>query len=113
MISILIPCYNEEEMLSNTYKRLKTELVCQDQPYEIIFCNDGSTDNTLKLLTEIERQDEKVKIMSYSPNKGPGYAFRQMYSKARGEILIHMDADLAMDPKETIPFFLEAIKHAD
>lgn len=113
ILSVLIPCYNEAKIIFNSYKELKSELEKLNNPYEIIFCNDGSLDGTLGELERIREQDNNVKLLSYYPNKGAGYAFRQLCSNASGEVLIHMDADLAMEPKDTLILFLREIEYAD
>jgi glycosyltransferase involved in cell wall biosynthesis len=113
ILSVLIPCYNEEKIILNSYQVLKSELEKLNNPYEIIFCNDGSLDGTLNELERIKEQDGNVKVVSYYPNKGAGYAFRQLCGNASGEVLIHMDADLAMEPKDTLALFLQEIEYAD
>lgn len=112
-ISVVIPCYNEEEVIFDSYKAIKQELEKICQPYEIIFCNDGSIDNTLEELKKINKCDENVSIITYFPNRGLGYAYRQLFAKAKGEVIITMDADLPMAPKDTLPVFLREICDAD
>lgn len=112
-ISVIIPCYNEEKIIYNTYKELIRELQKLDGPYEIIFCNDGSTDNTLHILKKIQKEDDKVNIISYFPNRGIGFAYKELYKNVSGDIVIQMDADLAMKPADTIPIFLQEINDVD
>lgn len=113
-ISVIIPCYNEEKIIFESYKEVKSELEKLNHSYEIIFCNDGSTDNTLEELKKISEQDNnKVKLISYYPNRGAGYAFRQLAKNASGEVVIHMDADLAMKPRDTLTLFLREIEDTD
>ncbi len=113
IFSVLIPCYNEKRIILNSYKKVKSELEKLNNPYEIIFCNDGSLDGTLAELERIGEQDNNVKVISHYPNKGAGYAFRQLYGSACGEVIIHMDADLAMRPQDTLPLFIREIGNAD
>lgn len=113
LMSVLIPCYNEGKTILGSYQKLKTQLNSLGIWHEIIFCNDASTDNTGYLLEKIAIKDKKVKVINYYPNKGIGFAFRQMCKVASGDILIHMEADLAMDPKVTLPLFLKEIETAD
>jgi len=112
-ISIVIACFNEGKIIFCTYQKLLSEIKKINVPFEIIFCNDGSTDNTLEVLNRIKENDKNIKVISYYPNRGAGFAFRQMYKIARGDILVHMDADLAMEPEDTVSAFLEEIKEAD
>lgn len=112
-ISVIIPCYNEAKILFQSYEELTFELKKTNRTYEIIFCNDGSTDNTFEKLNYLKKLDDKVKIIGYYPNRGAGYAFRQLSKNATGGIIIHMDADLAMKPQDTLDLFLYEIKSHD
>jgi glycosyltransferase involved in cell wall biosynthesis len=112
-ISVIIPCYNEEVIIKKSYNKLKSALKNKKYNYELIFCNDGSTDETLKILKRISSIDPTIKIISYSKNKGPGYAYKELYKAASGNVVIQMDADMAMDPKETISRFMDEIKDYD
>lgn len=112
-ISIVIPCYNEEEIISASYRKVKSELEKLSQPYEIIFCNDGSIDRTPEILEEIRGNDITVKLINYPSNKGLAYAYKQLFNQALGEVIITMDADLSMQPKDTLPLFMEEIEDAD
>ncbi len=112
-ISLTISCYNEEEIILNTYQKLISEMRKLNEAFEIIFCNDGSTDNTLMVLNRIKENGKNIKIISYYPNRGFGYASRQLYKATSGEVIIQMDADLAMKPEDTLPTFIREIKDAD
>ena len=112
-ISVVIPCYNEKEVIFDSYKAIKQELEKINQPYEIIFCNDGSIDNTLEELKKINKCDENVSIITYFPNRGLGYTYRQLFAKAKGDIIITMDADLSMTPRDILPAFIREIRDAD
>lgn len=112
-ISVVIPCYNEEEIIFESYKEIKSELERLSQSYEIIFCNDGSTDRTPQILESIKNEDLDVKLISYPSNQRLAYAYKQLFNQASGEIVITMDADLSMQPKDTIPLFLKEIEDND
>lgn len=115
-LSVVIPCYNEEKIIYQSYQRLMEVLGKDDDckyDYELIFANDGSTDKTLNELNRIKADNQRVRIVSYLPNHGAGYASRQLYDAAQGDVIIQMDADLAMDPQDTIPTFLKEIQNAD
>ncbi len=95
-ISIAVPCYNEEKEAKNTYLKIKEQAEkLPEKNYEILFANDGSKDNTEKVLMEIAKKDKKFKPISYHPNRGMGYAWRQMFAAATGDIIIILDADLS------------------
>lgn len=112
-ISITIPCYNEGKIIFDSYKELTAELKKLNESYEIIFCDDGSTDDTLKVLRNIKRQDDRIDLINYQPNRGLGYACRQLYKAASGEIVIRMDADLAVKPEEILRIFIKEIEDVD
>ena len=97
-ISIIVPCYNEEKIIYGTYKKIKEEVSKITDEYEIIFANDGSTDNTKKILKSIVTKDKKIKLISWDNNRGMGYTHRNLYKAAKGRAVIEMDADLSIKP---------------
>ena len=102
-ISLIIPCYNEEEVIEKTYSRLKQVFSENNiQEYEFIFINDGSKDKTLDLLLEFGKNDSKVKIISFSRNFGHQPAVSAGINECSGDVAIIIDADL-QDPPELIP----------
>lgn len=111
-LSLVIPLYNEEENIRELQKKLTETLSKLPITYEIIYVDDGSTDNTLKCLEEIQQKDPHVVILSFRRNFGQTAAFAAGFDFARGDVIITMDGDLQNDP-EDIPKFLEAIKDAD
>jgi glycosyltransferase involved in cell wall biosynthesis len=113
MISLVVPCYNEERILTRTHRAIREAIEEITDDYEILFANDGSTDGTLDVLRRLEASDPRVRVISYTPNRGAGYAHRQLYAAARGERVILLEADLAMDPREAIPRFLEQLDSYD
>lgn len=98
MISIISPIYNEEEIIESSYREIKSEISKITSDYEIIFANDGSTDNSKKILDSISAKDNKFKVISWQKNKGMGFAHRQLYKEAGGEIIIQTDIDLSIKP---------------
>lgn len=112
-ISVIIPCYNEAEILEDNFRILANELDKTGLSYEVIFCNDGSTDATLETLRKIQGMNKGMKIISYTPNRGAGYAYQRLYDACRGEMVFQMDADLSMKPDNTIPMFLKSLENAD
>lgn len=102
-ISLIIPCYNEEDSLLYLYEELKTvSEVMSMQSFEFIFVNDGSKDKTLQILRELSAKDERVCFLSFSRNFGKEAAIYAGLKKASGDYIALMDADL-QDP----PFLLE------
>ena len=97
-ISIIIPCYNEEKTISKiVHKVLDVEL--KNISKEIIIIDDGSTDNTPKLLDKF-KQNENIILLKHENNHGKGKALKTGISKASNEIIIIQDGDLEYDPSE-------------
>ena len=111
-ISIVIPLYNEEENVRELYGSLKPVMDSLGNEYEIIFIDDGSTDNTLSLLQEINAADDTVIVLSLRRNFGQTAAFAAGFDYSRGDIIVTMEGDLQNDPKD-IPKLLELMKDND
>ena len=111
-ISIVIPLYNEEENVRELYGSLKPVMDSLRNEYEIIFIDDGSTDNTLALLQDIKTADDTVIVLSLRRNFGQTAAFAAGFDYSRGDIIVTMDGDLQNDPKD-IPKLLELMKDND
>ena len=111
-LSIVIPVYNEAENVGLLYQEVKKVLSSIQRTYEIIIIDDGSKDETRKILKEIEAADETLRVLSLRKNFGKASALSCGFSKALGEIIVTMDGDLQDDPEE-IPRFLECIKEYD
>ena len=112
-LTVVVPCYNEEAIIRRTYGRLSEALAHSCEGYEIIFGNDGSCDATPEILADIAAADDCVRLTGHYPNRGAGYTYREMYRIARGEIIIQMDADLAMPAEAAIPAIRRALTDAD
>lgn len=107
-ISIIIPAYNEEESLPLLYDRLsKVILNLKNYEFELLFINDGSKDNTLKIIKELREKDSKISYVDFSRNFGKEVAMIAGLDYAKGDCVIFIDADL-QDPPELIP---ELIKY--
>lgn len=111
-ISVVIPLYNEEENIETLHQRLKEVLEMFGSEYEIVYVDDGSTDNTLHLLEEIQKKDKTAMVLSLRRNFGQTAAFAAGFDFARGDIIITMDGDLQNDPRD-IPRLVEAMKDYD
>ena len=106
-ISVVIPMYYEEKVVTECYNRLKNVLEkLNNYDYELIFVNDGSQDNTLNLLEEIATQNKKVKVISFSRNFGHQAAVTAGLKFITGDAIVIIDADL-QDPPERIPEMLK------
>lgn len=107
-ISIIIPAYNEEESLPFLYERLdKLMNEIKEYEFEVLFVNDGSKDNTIKIIKELRKKDERICYVDFSRNFGKETAMIAGLDYAKGDAVIFMDADL-QDPPELIP---ELIKY--
>ncbi len=107
-ISIVIPLLNEERNIQILYDELNQVFEKIDLEYEIIFVDDGSTDNSLDILSEIQRDNSHIVIVSLRKNFGQTAAMTAGFDQAKGDIIISMDADLQNDPAD-IPKLLEKI----
>lgn len=109
LLSVVIPLLNEEENIPILYQELREVLVTLEEDYEIVFIDDGSTDRSLELLRDLQRQDGHVVVVSFRKNFGQTAAMAAGFDYARGEVIITMDADLQNDPRD-IPLLLAQIK---
>ena len=107
LVTILIPAYNEEEVLPMLYERL-LKLIdgLPKYNFEILFVNDGSTDKTLGLIKEMRKTDSRVCYVNLSRNFGKEIAMIAGFDYVRGDCMINIDADL-QDPPELIPEMLK------
>ncbi len=112
VVSIVIPLYNEEGNVKPLYSSLKDVMGSVGKPYEIIFVDDGSDDGTLKLLEDIQKQDESVVVLSFRRNFGQTAALVAGFDHSRGDIIVTMDGDLQNDPGD-IPGLLEMLDEYD
>lgn len=106
-ISIVIPAYNEEEVLNKLIERLA--ILINNTPkyeFEVIFVNDGSKDKTLEILEEIAQKEKRLKILSFSRNFGHQAAVTAGIKYVTGDAVVIIDADL-QDPPELIPQMIE------
>lgn len=107
-ISIIIPAYNEEESLPLLYDRLNKVISnLESYEFEMLFINDGSKDNTLKIIKELREKDARVSYVDFSRNFGKEVAMIAGLDYAKGDCVIFIDADL-QDPPELVP---ELIKY--
>ncbi len=105
-LSVVIPIYNEEENIKALYDELKGVLDSLDYDYEIIFIDDGSSDDSLAVLETIQRQDQRLVVVSFRRNFGQTAAMSAGFDYATGDVIVTMDGDMQNDPRD-IPRFLE------
>lgn len=109
-VSLIIPCYNEEEALLPLYEELvKVTGSLENYDFEFLFVDDGSKDKTLEVLKEFAKKDDKVKYISFSRNFGKEAAMYAGFCNAGGDYVAVMDADM-QDPPSLLPKMLEILE---
>jgi undecaprenyl-phosphate 4-deoxy-4-formamido-L-arabinose transferase len=109
-ISVVIPVYNEQENLDALFSRLTTVMDKTGKPFEILFTNDGSRDRSGAMLQEFHKQrPTQVRVIDFNGNFGQHMAIMAAFERARGEVVVTLDADL-QNPPEEIPKLLAAIE---
>ena len=103
-ISIVIPLFDEEANIEELYGQLKTVLQDLNKEYELIFIDDGSTDNSFSILQDFHQKDKTVKVVQFRRNFGKSAALSVGFKYAKGKIIVTMDADLQDDPREIANF---------
>lgn len=111
-LSVIVPVLNEEENLYQLHSSLQNVLEKISEEYEIIFVDDGSTDNSYQIMTEIYNEDKHVKIIKFKVHFGQSAGLDAAFNYAKGDIIITIDADLQNDPVNILDL-LEALKDFD
>ena len=106
--SIVVPLYNEEGSVDRLHCRLTHVMRAFDQAYEIIFVDDGSSDQTAEIIEDLSGIDPSLKVITLGRNFGQTAALKAGFDAARGDVIISMDGDLQHDPAE-IPRFIEKL----
>jgi glycosyltransferase involved in cell wall biosynthesis len=100
LISVVVPLYNEEEAIDELYRQLTAALEAYGAPYEVIVADDGSTDGSFEKLSAIHQRDPRWRIIRFRRNFGQTAGFSAGFDRARGEVIITIDADLQNDPAD-------------
>lgn len=113
-IAIVVPCYNEQEAIPYFYEEVnKISNTMRDKTeFEFLFVNDGSKDDTLKVLRELSKKDERVKYISFSRNFGKESAMYAGLKEAAGDYVAIMDADL-QDPPALLPEMFDTLEKGE
>jgi dolichol-phosphate mannosyltransferase len=104
--SVVVPAFNEEEVIDETYARLTDVMKKMDEPYELVFVNDGSRDKTAEKIAAFCKNDKAVRLVNFSRNFGHMPAISAGMQYARGDAVFIIDADL-QDPPEIFPQMAE------
>jgi glycosyltransferase involved in cell wall biosynthesis len=107
--SIVVPFHNEEDNVTELYDRLKAVMETANEPFELVFVDDGSDDNTFWMLQQIASVDRRVVVVKLRRNFGQTSALAAGFDHAEGEYVIAMDGDLQHDPYD-IPVFLQKLR---
>jgi glycosyltransferase involved in cell wall biosynthesis len=107
-LSLVIPVFNEEENIDLLYGEIIAALAQKYDPFEIIFINDGSTDQSRKKLLALNSKDPRVKVVNFRKNFGQSAAISAGFDFCQGEIVVTLDADLQNDPAD-IPTIVEKV----
>lgn len=106
MLSVIVPCFNEEESIHLFYKEMEKVKQLMDQDIEYIFVNDGSLDNSLNEMRKLAKENDQVRYISLSRNFGKEAGIYAGLKQAKGDFVTLMDVDL-QDPPELLPIMLE------
>ncbi|HEX8575553.1 MAG TPA: glycosyltransferase family 2 protein [Flavobacterium sp.] len=109
-VSIIIPLLNEEESLQELYNWIISVMIANNYSYEVIFIDDGSTDNSWSVIERLSAENPNIKGIRFLKNFGKSQALHAGFAKAQGDVVITMDADLQDNPEE-IPELYAMITH--
>ena len=109
-ISVVIPLLNEEESLPELYRWIEEVMKQNNFDFEIIFIDDGSTDNSWKIISDLTEKDRRVKAIKFRKNYGKSQALHAGFKKAQGDVVITMDADLQDNPEEIPELYQMIVK---
>lgn len=111
-ISVIVPVFNEGKNLSILHEQICSVFRNLNEEFEIIFVDDGSTDDSFGILKEIALKDKRVKPIKFAQNYGQTSALDAGLRRAKGDFILTIDADLQYDPKDLIRIF-EELKNND
>jgi glycosyltransferase involved in cell wall biosynthesis len=106
--SVVIPLYDEQDVITELYSQLTATMTEAGLDYELVFVDDGSTDKTLELLKDVARRDDRVIIIEFRRNFGKTAAYAAGFDISKGRVIVSMDGDLQHLPRD-IPRFLDKI----
>lgn len=104
-LSVVVPVFNENKRLEDGFNHYYSYLKKQKYNWELIFVDDGSTDNSLRLINKIKKDLPNITVLSYSENRGKGYAIYQGIQKAQGDYILFADIDYSVSIETIEEFF--------
>jgi glycosyltransferase involved in cell wall biosynthesis len=111
-LSLVMPAYNEEDNIDLVIERVDAVVRRLGLRYELIVVDDGSVDSTRIRASDYARNNGHVKVVGYNNNEGKGFALRTGFSHAVGDVVVFMDSDADIDPKQ-VGRYVEALEEAD
>jgi dolichyl-phosphate beta-glucosyltransferase len=108
-LSIVIPAYNEEALITSTLGCLQNYLSARPEPYEIIVVDDGSQDQTVEAVKQLQKNNLDLRLLVNTQNMGKGFSIRRGVLESRGQFIIFTDADLPYE-LDAITGFLRALR---
>lgn len=111
-VSLIVPCYNEEEALPLFYDAVSNVMNSINYDYELLFIDDGSKDRTLSILKDLSQKDSHVTYIGFSRNFGKESAMYAGFCNAHGDYVAVMDADM-QDPPDLLPKMLDILENQD
>lgn len=100
LISVIVPIFNEEESIDRLYEKLRMACDLLGRPYELIFVDDGSQDQSFFILKNLWTQDHRLKVIRFRKNYGQTAAMTAGFEYAKGQVIVSMDGDLQNDPDD-------------
>ena len=104
-LSIIAPMFNEEDNVESTLSSITETMHSFTGEWELFFVNDGSTDNTLELAKALEDKHKNLRVISYTTNRGRGYALRTGFDNAKGAYIVTIDFDLSYHPQHILKLY--------
>lgn len=104
-LTIISPMYNEEENVISTFSAIEETMKNFGMQWEVLFINDGSTDRTLQIAQDLEKERRNLRVLSYPLNRGRGYALRTGFDNARGDYIVSIDFDLSYHPDHILKLY--------
>jgi dolichol-phosphate mannosyltransferase len=109
MISVVIPLFNEQDNIEALCQAAVKVLEAMNEPFEVIWVNDGSTDDSELVLAKVAKSDPRIKVINFRRNQGQTAAIMAGFDHSRGDIVIPMDADFQNDPAD-IPMLVQKLR---
>lgn len=111
-LSLVLPTYNEKDAIVEVLERVDRVVRQACLTYELIVVDDGSVDDTRRKVIAYANDNGHVKVMGYGKNVGKGHAIKTGFTHAKGDVVVLMDSDLDIDPKQ-LGWYIAALKHGD